>query len=147
MSFYYSPATRGFYLGDFHYDVLPDDKVAITDEQYRTLINGQAQGKFIVPGESGMPQLVEGLPESAEHARLRVLAERDARLAQAAIRIAPLQDAVDVAESTSGDEMLLNSWKRYRIALNRIEQLPGFPYDLVWPETPGLAAMGKTPKV
>ena len=147
MSFYYSPNTRGFYLGDSHYDVLPDDKVAITDEQYKNLMEGQAQGKFIVPGEGGMPQLVEGPPESDEHARLRVLAERDARLAQAAIRIAPLRDAVDVEVSTSGGELLLNSWKRYRIALNRVEQLPGFPHNFVWPESPGLAATGETPKV
>ncbi|MGS1010137.1 tail fiber assembly protein [Achromobacter anxifer] len=146
MSVYYSPATRGFYPGDSHYDVLPDDKVAIADEQYRNLINGQAEGKFIVPGESGMPQLVDALPESDEQARLRVLAERNARLVEAAIRIAPLQDAVDVEGSASGDELLLNSWKRYRIALNRIEQLPGFPHGLVWPERPGLTEMGETLK-
>jgi len=140
MSFYYSPATRGFYPEDSHYDVLPEDRLPITDDEYRILINGQAEGKFIVPGESGMPLLVDGLPEAEESVRLRVLAERDARMAQAAIRVAPLQDAVDVEGSASGDELLLNSWKRYRIALNRIEQIPGFPHSFVWPEPPDLAA-------
>lgn len=140
MSFYYSPATRGFYPADTYYDAMPDDKISITDEQYRILIDGQAAGKLIVSGDDGTPQLADGPIESEESVRLRALSERDARLAQAAIRVAPLQDALDVEGSTSGAESLLNSWKRYRIALNRIEQAPGFPNDFVWPEPPSLEA-------
>lgn len=140
MSFYYSPTTRGFYPADTYYDVMPDDKISITEEQYRLLIDGQAAGKFIVAGDDGAPQLVDGPIESEESVRLRVLSERDARLAQAAIRVAPLQDALDVEGSASGAEPLLSSWKRYRVALNRIEQAPGFPNSFVWPEPPNLEA-------
>jgi hypothetical protein len=64
------------------------------------------------------------------------LAERDERMQVATARIAPLQDAVDLGEATANEEPLLLAWKRYRVALNRIQQQSGFPVDIVWPDTP-----------
>ncbi len=62
--------------------------------------------------------------------------ERDSRLAQAAIRIAPLQDAVDFGEATASEEQALTAWKRYRITVNRIIQQPGYPSEIDWPVEP-----------
>ncbi|MBO9332921.1 phage tail protein [Achromobacter xylosoxidans] len=140
MKLYYSPSTRGFYSDDFHGDAIPEDRVELAEERYQALLDGQASGKFIVPGEGGLPVLVDAPPESEESLRARMLAERDSRLSHAAIRIAPLQDAVDVGEATADDEALLVAWKRYRVAVNRIDQEPGFPLEFAWPERPDLAA-------
>lgn len=61
---------------------------------------------------------------------------RDELLRVAAIRIAPLQDAVDLGSSTEAEAALLLSWKQYRVDLNRIEQQAGFPTVIDWPESP-----------
>jgi hypothetical protein len=60
-------------------------------------------------------------------------ATRDALLAQAAIAIAPLQDAVDLDEATAAESALLKLWKQYRVAVNRIDltQTP-----VTWPAVP-----------
>ncbi|MDG6399614.1 tail assembly chaperone [Pseudomonas quasicaspiana] len=65
-----------------------------------------------------------------------ILTSRDDKLRLSTLRIAPLQDAHDLGESTETEEALLVSWKRYRIALNRIEQQPGYPVDVDWPMSP-----------
>lgn len=59
-------------------------------------------------------------------------AERDRLLGLAALRIAPLQDAVDLDDATKGDVALLKKWKQYRVAVNRLDlaQTPE------WPEQP-----------
>jgi hypothetical protein len=62
--------------------------------------------------------------------------KRDQLLGEAAIRIAPLQDAVDLGEATPEETAALTAWKRYRIALNRIELQASFPRDIQWPERP-----------
>lgn len=46
---------------------------------------------------------------------------RDLLLAQAAIRIAPLQDAVDLGIETADDVSNLKAWKSYRVSLNRLD--------------------------
>lgn len=71
------------------------------------------------------------VPTAAE-----VLAQRDALLTGAALRIAPLQDAVDLDDATTAEVALLKAWKQYRVALNRIEQQAGFPAMVEWPKAP-----------
>lgn len=65
-----------------------------------------------------------------------VKTERDRRLAEAAIRIAPLQDAVDLGEATAEEEQLLIEWKQYRITVNRVTLQSGYPAAVVWPTRP-----------
>lgn len=50
--------------------------------------------------------------------------------------IAPLQDAVDIGESTATERSLLLEWKRYRVALNRLADNPGYPGVVSWPVQP-----------
>lgn len=66
----------------------------------------------------------------------QALMARDDKLRQATLRIAPLQDAHDLGEATSVEDAALLNWKRYRIALNRIEQQPSFPLTIDWPPLP-----------
>lgn len=64
------------------------------------------------------------------------MAERDRLLALAAIRIAPLQDAIDLDEATPDDVARLKLWKQYRVAVSRIDQQAGYPADIDWPQSP-----------
>lgn len=75
-------------------------------------------------------------PLSAEKLQAQALGQRDALLATAAIRIAPLQDVVDLTIATAEEESALTAWKQYRVALNRIEQQTGFPHSIDWPVPP-----------
>ncbi|WP_238556634.1 tail fiber assembly protein [Pseudomonas sp. CK-NBRI-02] len=63
----------------------------------------------------------------AETARLRKIAD-DA--------IAPLQDAMDLGEATAEEGAELTAWKRYRVALNRLPDQPGYPNEITWPAPP-----------
>ncbi|WP_064774268.1 hypothetical protein [Muribacter muris] len=59
--FYYQ---NGFY--DDRFSDVPQEAVAISDEVYLELLNGQATGKHIVSDENGQPRLIEPTP-SAYH--------------------------------------------------------------------------------
>jgi hypothetical protein len=63
-------------------------------------------------------------------------AHRDALLGEAAVRMAPLLDAVELGEATDAETALLKQWRQYRVALSRIETQTGFPADVQWPEVP-----------
>jgi hypothetical protein len=63
----------------------------------------------------------------AETARLRALADT---------AIAPLQDAVDIDDATDADVALLKAWKKYRVALNRLPDQPGYSTTIDWPDIP-----------
>lgn len=58
---------------------------------------------------------------------------RSVLLSQAAIAIAPLQDAVDLEEATEKETSLLKKWKEYRVAVSRVD-LTAVPVS--WPELP-----------
>lgn len=63
-------------------------------------------------------------------------AQRDSLLAKAALRIAPLQDAVDLGDATDDEMLSLKLWKRYRISVNRVSEQDRFPGKVQWPESP-----------
>ena len=65
------------------------------------------------------------------------IAERNALLAAAALRIDPLNDAVELGDATPAEVAALKAWRQYRVALNRIEQQAGFPAAVDWPKAPG----------
>ncbi|KWR88757.1 tail fiber assembly protein [Cupriavidus sp. IDO] len=58
---------------------------------------------------------------------------RDALLAAAALRIAPLQDAVDLEIASAADVAKLKAWKEYRVAVSRTNLTDG---ALSWPVKP-----------
>lgn len=90
-------------------------------------------GKFY-EWHAGAWQLDMAALKAAEAAQ--ALLDRDDKLRQATVRLAPLQDAHDLGESTTEEETALLGWKRYRIALNRIEQQSGYPLNIDWPPAP-----------
>ena len=61
---------NGFYIDEINFDIdpdsgtyiIPDGYVEITEEQWRMLLKGQATGKRIIIGDSGIPELADRLP-------------------------------------------------------------------------------------
>ncbi|MCX2891711.1 tail fiber assembly protein [Pseudomonas sp. DCB_BI] len=78
------------------------------------------------------------LSKELENAALtkEATATRAKLLVDAAVRMGPLQDAVDIGEASDAEKDLLVAWKRYRVYLNRIELQEGFPKTIVWPQSP-----------
>jgi hypothetical protein len=56
---YWSISTNGFYNAAIHGNNMPGDAVAITQDEYSALIAGQRQGKRIVAGQNGKPELAD----------------------------------------------------------------------------------------
>lgn len=73
---------------------------------------------------------------AAEQMLAAVVAEVAQRRAAADTAIAPLQDAVDLDEATETEAAALKQWKRYRVALNRLPDQPGYPSAIDWPAPP-----------
>lgn len=59
--------------------------------------------------------------------------EQERRMAQASQRIAVLQDALDLEMATTTDESELLAWRRYRVALSRVDVAQESP---AWPDLP-----------
>lgn len=62
--------------------------------------------------------------------------KRDSLLTTAALRIAPLQDAVDIGVDTDIDIVKLSLWKQYRVDVNRVSDQADFPFQINWPVQP-----------
>ena len=134
---YYCESTGGFYEDQVNKKAIPDDKVEISAAYRLELLKGQVQGQCIVADDKGYPVLIDVQPPSEQELRAVALAKRDDLVREASTKIATLQDAVDLGEATTEEQAALIEWKRYRIALMRIDQQPGFPRDIQWPAQPG----------
>jgi len=66
----------------------------------------------------------------------QVLAQRDALLRDAMLRIAPLQYAEDIGDASDQEQLALMEWKLYSVELNRIQHQAGFPAAITWPVLP-----------
>lgn len=62
--------------------------------------------------------------------------ERDNRLREVVIRVAPLQYAYELGEATSVQLAALQAWKRYTVDLAKIEQQTDYPLLIEWPIAP-----------
>ena len=62
--YFYDKTTNGFYIEDLH--EIPTGATEISEETYRTLLDGQASGKKIIANKQGNPILVDQQP-STEH--------------------------------------------------------------------------------
>ena len=110
--------------GPIPFTASPDD----TEEHGRDLFERALAGEF---GE-----IAEYEPPAVEVIARQVQGQRDRLLAAAALRIAPLQDAIDLGVATEQQRERLNAWKRFRIALSELEQDAGWPRVLAWPAPP-----------
>lgn len=113
--------------------------IEITEEQYTQAIDGICLG-MAVSIDDGFsvafpPPAAEKKP-TLDQLRAATLARRDSLLGMAALRMAPLQYAVDLGDVTAAEEAAMLAWKRYCVDLNRIEQQEAFPAMIEWPVSP-----------
>ncbi|MFK0092868.1 tail fiber assembly protein [Pseudomonas sp. NPDC090592] len=71
-----------------------------------------------------------------EQLQATAMAEIAQRRGTADVAIAPLQDAVDLDDATPAEAEALIAWKRYRVALNRLQDQPDYPNAIDWPALP-----------
>lgn len=99
-------------------------------------------GNWVFTGDAGelpgpYPSTLEPTDDPTPPAYVPTLAElqaqRDTLLQLATTRIAPLQDAVDIGEATATEEAALTGWKKYRVALNRLDLTVT---SVTWPNQP-----------
>lgn len=69
--YFYDKATNGFYIDGFH--KIPNGAIEITEETYRTLLDGQATGKQIIANKQGWPVLIEPQPSAAHELNFETL--------------------------------------------------------------------------
>lgn len=74
----YAKSTGGFYDEAIHGDNIPADAVEITAEEHALLLQGQSQGKLIVPDANGFPMLSDPPAPTAAEIWDRIKSKRDA---------------------------------------------------------------------
>lgn len=72
-------------------------------------------------------------PPPSEEAQLERLA---AKQQQAALTMAPLEDADKLGIISDTEREQLTAWQQYRVALFRLPQSEGWPAAVTWPEMP-----------
>jgi hypothetical protein len=122
----YSPSTRGFYDAAVS-AAIPEDAVEISDDLYVQLLEGQGQGKQIVPGADGTPVLQEPPAIATEQIWAGLRAKRN--------------DLLRACDWTQGADTPLNptkvaAWKTYRQGLRDLPQNTADPRQPVWPASP-----------
>lgn len=86
-------------------------------------------GRWVFDGK----KIAKRIYTPEEHQEL-ARAEQRTRIASAANMIAPLQDAVDLNMANTAEITRLESWKKYRVMLNRLD-ITAAP-DINWPSAP-----------
>lgn len=131
---FFSNTERTFFDDEVN-PALPADAKVISSLDHAVIFAGVAAGKGI-DFSGARPALIDLPSPPVEQFREMALSERDRGLSVAALRIAPLQDAVDLDDASEADLAELKKWKQYRVALNRIELQAGFPTNIDWPVLP-----------
>lgn len=94
----FSKSTSGFYIEAIHGDNIPDDAVEISNDEHAALLEGQSQGKRIVAGPDGHPELAEPPPPTPEQLR-------DAAKASRASAVAAIKVTTQAGHTFDGDEI------------------------------------------
>lgn len=122
MTLYYSPTVGGFFDTDMGYPQLPEDKIEITAEQHRDLIDGLNRRNKAIQVTDGVITLVDRVyVPTWDDIRTR----RDLLLANS--------DYTQVPD-WPGDGA---AWAAYRQQLRDLPQTYDAPEDVVWPTKPG----------
>lgn len=69
--YFYDKKTNGFYIDGIH--EIPNGSIELTDEIYRTLLEGQSSGKQIIANKQGVPVLIEPQPSDAYELNIETL--------------------------------------------------------------------------
>lgn len=88
------------------------------------------QGQWLA---EALPAVPPNDPLTAEQRAAAAGAYRDALLADATLRMDPLNDAMELGIATQEEKALLNAWRMYRLAVGRVVVTEE---PLAWPSRP-----------
>jgi|GEM_PF-1148647 len=92
-----------------------------------------AQNWVCVDGEFSAPMPI--LP-TVEELKASALAYRNLLLSAANEATAGMADAYIAGLLSAEDTETFKSFAAYKLALNKVDQQPGYPADITWPESP-----------
>jgi hypothetical protein len=119
----------GFYL---EADGLDPESVCMLEDSDHIALIGEANssGKVLRWHDNGEPYLSDPPPPSDEELVATALAERDRLFGETVDRLCNACRWEDMGEE------LKEAWRQFRRALKDINEQPGFPRDIVWPQAP-----------
>lgn len=141
-NFYFSQKNNGFYAAARRQQYesspagWPADAVPVSDDEYKTLFEGQSKGKRISADSNGRPIL--SIPVIDWHARAE--SERQTLLTEANITTADWRTELQLDVITDEDKASLILWMAYIKAVkaldfSHISDQIGYE-GLIWPEKP-----------
>ncbi|MDY0929146.1 tail fiber assembly protein [Enterobacter sp. CFBP8995] len=133
----FSALENAFYDTDINTEI-PNDAIDISEDLWRSMLSGQAEGKVITSSKDGEPLLIDRILSDDDKETIKKnaiesnLAIKKSLLDEATLRRDILQDAVDEGIATDEEKADLPIWKKYRVALSRIDANTA---DLIdWPQ-------------
>ncbi|NUL39343.1 tail fiber assembly protein [Kosakonia sacchari] len=144
MAIFYSNTTKGFYLDEMRdsYDAVktwPDDAKEISDALYKSLMDGQANGKSIASDDDGAPVLIT--PKIDWNARAE--SHRQRLLTEASNATADWRTELQLDVISADDKASLIKWMAYIQKLKSIDLTnvagstdDSTAPDIPWPEKP-----------
>ncbi|WP_054882951.1 tail fiber assembly protein [Yersinia rohdei] len=138
MKVFYSAIDNSFYPDELREQYVtagnwPDDAVEVSNKLFQEFITAPA-GKERKAGADGMPCWVDVQPPSEIELIAQAEYKKTELMSQANSEIAPLQDAVDLNMANADEVTALQSWKKYRVLLNRVD-IDAAP-EIDWPVAP-----------
>lgn len=119
--------------GRFSFSTVDNGGIEVGDDYHASLFSAQDDGKQIIRDAQGYPIAVERSPMPEDDSEVGRANKRIALLAEASLKIAPLQDATDLGIATESEASMLAAWKRYRVDLIRLNLAAS---SLEWPIIP-----------
>ena len=121
----YSASSNGFYDTDINGGDIPSDAIDITEDEYKSILYGQAAGKVISADSAGKPILTDPPEPTMDQQALAVRIKRNKLIADTDYLLMP--DYPITAEE-------LTLVKTYRQQLRDITKQNGFPAIIDWPQ-------------
>ncbi|ELY4058954.1 tail fiber assembly protein [Cronobacter sakazakii] len=141
-SYYYSPKLNAFFAAALENDyrasgTWPDDVIPISDDLYRSLIEGQADGRIITADEMGQPKLIEPTIDWCAQAEAR----RQMLLSQAHSVTSDWRVELMLGVLPEADKASLSRWMEYirkvkALSFTCVSDEQGFK-AITWPAKPG----------
>ncbi|EOW6769073.1 tail fiber assembly protein [Cronobacter muytjensii] len=141
-SYYYSPKLNAFFAAALENDyrasgTWPDDVTPISDDLYRSLIEGQADGRIITADEMGQPKLIEPTIDWCAQAEAR----RQMLLSQAHSVTSDWRVELMLGVLPDADKATLSRWMEYirkvkALSFTCVSDEQSFK-AITWPVKPG----------
>ncbi|WDH24130.1 phage tail assembly chaperone [Pseudomonas chlororaphis] len=132
----YSATTGGVYLTGFHSDI-PGDALEISNDVYRQCFaQPLPAGKIVVPGDDGLPSIVDQPKTSAEAIVAAERVWRNQNLSLTDSLVARHRDEQEAGSGTTLDKDRYAELQAYRSALRSWPETSDFPTEELRPAAP-----------